>query len=129
MYTLSQSRATQGRTSRLGVYGIGLVPIDASCKKSVPYLCIAENLCNQSACNPQKWVIENQNKTCLTSDSGLNIKEDKSIKWLGHRSLTLLFFYTSEFCRGRDPARISRKFQQSRGRNTLVANLVAAEFL
>ena len=34
----------------------------------------------------------------------------------------------TEFCRGRDPARISRKFQQSRGRNTLVANLVAAEF-
>ena len=32
------------------------------------------------------------------------------------------------FCRGRDPARISRKFQESRGRNTLVANLVAAEF-
>ena len=32
------------------------------------------------------------------------------------------------FCRGRDLARISRKFQQSRSRNTLVANLVAAEF-
>ena len=32
------------------------------------------------------------------------------------------------FCRGRDPARISRKFQQSRSQNTLVANLVMAEF-
>ena len=32
------------------------------------------------------------------------------------------------FCRGRDPARILRKFQQSCGRNTLVVNLVAAEF-
>ena len=32
------------------------------------------------------------------------------------------------FCRGSDPARISRKFQQSRSRNILVANLIAAEF-
>ena len=33
------------------------------------------------------------------------------------------------FCRGRDPARIWRKFQQSHSGNTLVANLVPAEFL
>ena len=39
-----------------------------------------------------------------------------------------VFLTTTVFCRARDPARISRKFQQSCGRNILVANLVAAEF-